>query len=129
MKRLGPAWSLAVMIALSACTTAKAPLEMPMDVVATVSKPRYTGWRIDHCKGQESTDPDMACISHGGEIYRAKLSDVRMPDGKRIVPTLTIGLPAHALARDFRARKRLHLVKSEDDFRKDTGIEYIASHW
>jgi hypothetical protein len=104
-------------------------LEIPIDVVATVSKPHYTGWQIDHCKGEESSDPDTACISHGGEIYKVRLSDVRTLDGKRIVPSLTIGIPAHSLARDFRARIRLHLVKSADDLRKDTGIEYIASHW
>jgi hypothetical protein len=67
--------------------------------------------------------------SHGGEIYKAALSDVRTPDGARIVSILTIGFPAHALSRDFRARKKLHLVKAGNDLRKDTGIEYLASHW
>jgi hypothetical protein len=121
--------SVVCTVVLSACTTTKVLLETPIDVVATVSKPHYTGWQIDHCKGEESSDPDTACISHGGEIYKARLSGVRTLDGKRIVPTLTIGIPAHSLARDFRARIRLHLVKSADDLRKDTGIEYIASHW
>jgi len=121
--------SVACTVVLSACTTTNVLLEVPTDVVATVSKPRYTGWRINHCEGEESADPGTACISHGGEIYKAKLSDVRTLNGKRIVPTLTVGIPAHSLAKDFRARKRLHLVKSADDLRKDTGIEYIATHW
>jgi hypothetical protein len=42
---------------------------------------------------------------------------------------LTVGFPAHALRGDYRVRMRLHLVEAADDFRKDTGIEYVASHW
>ena len=101
-----------------------------MDVVATVSKPRYTGWHLDHCEGQESTGPELACIGHGWEMYKATLSDVRTPDGRRVTSRLTIGFPAaHALRSDYRSRGRLHLVKAADDFRKDTGLEYVASHW
>ncbi len=115
--------------ALSSCSSTSALIEVPIDVVATVSMPRYTGWQIDYCEGDESTDPETTCVSHGGEIYKAKLSDVRTPDGRRLVATLTIGFPAHALPRDFRARKRLHLVKAADDLKRDAGIEFVASHW
>jgi hypothetical protein len=100
-----------------------------MDVVATVSKPRYTGWHLDPCEGQESTDPDTVCLGHGREMYKTTLSDVRTPDGRRIVSKLTIGFPAYALRGDYRSRRRLHLVKAADDFRKDTGLEYVASDW
>jgi hypothetical protein len=62
-------------------------------------------------------------------MYKVTLSDVRTPDGRRIVSMLTIGFPAHALRGDYRARMRLHLVKAADDFRRDTGIEYVARHW
>jgi hypothetical protein len=120
---------IASTVALGACTATRAPLEVPMDVVATASNPRYTGWAFDYCEGEESTDPATACVSHGGEIYKARLSDVRTGDGKRIASTLTIGLPGHALARDFRARIQVWLVRAADDFRKDTGIEYVATHW
>jgi hypothetical protein len=100
-----------------------------MDVVATVSKPRYTGWQLDYCNGEESSDPATACVSIGGEIYKVVLLDVRTPDGARVVSKLIIGFPAHALRNDYRARKRLHLVKTSDDLRTDTGLEYIASRW
>jgi hypothetical protein len=116
-------------VALNACSTTRVPLELPMDVVATVSKPRYTGWKLDHCAADESTDATTPCVSIGGEIYKAILSDVRTTDGRRIASSLTIGFPAHALRRDFRARKRLHLVKASDGLRNDTGIEYIANRW
>jgi hypothetical protein len=102
---------------------------MPIDVVGTVSKPRYTGWQLDYCEVQEPTDPDKLWFSHGGEIYKVTLSDVRTPEGRKIVSKLIIGFPAHALRRDWQARKRLHLVKAADDLRKDTGLEYVASHW
>jgi hypothetical protein len=107
----------------------RTPLEMPRDVVATVSRPRYTGWLFDYCEGQESTDPDVTCISHGGEIYKAALSDVRTLDGKKIVSPLAIGFPGHALSRDYRVRVRLRLVKAADDLRDATGIEYVAFRW
>lgn len=120
---------LAGTVALSACTAVRAPLEMPMEVVATVSNPRYTGWAFDYCAGEESTDPATACVSHGGEIYKARLSDVRTPDGKKVASTLIVGFPAHALARDFRARKQIWLVMAAPDLRRDTGIEYVATRW
>jgi len=100
-----------------------------MDVVATVSKPEYTGWQLDHCKGEESDDPTSVCINIGGDIYKVVLLDVRTPGGKRIVPTLTIGFPAHSLPGNYRAKKRMHLVTASDDLRNDTGIEYFASDW
>jgi hypothetical protein len=114
---------------LGACASTSASLEVPVDVVATVSKLRYTGWAFDYCEGEESADPGTACVSHGGEIHKATLSDVRTPDGKRIASRLIVGFPIHAPAKDFSVRARLHLVKSANDLQKDTGIDYVAIHW
>jgi hypothetical protein len=114
---------------LSACATTSASLEVPVDVVAVVSKLRYTGWAFDYCEGQESADPDTTCVSHGGEIHKATLSDVRTPDGRRIASRLIVGFPIHAPAKSFSVRARLHLVKSADDLQKDTGIDYVAIRW
>ena len=110
-------------LALSACATPEVPFKMPMDVIATVTKPQYTGWQLDYCKGEED------CLSIGGDIYKVRLLDVRALDGSRVARTITIGFPAHALREDFRARKQLHLVKASDDLRKGTALEYIASAW
>ena len=85
-------------------------------------------WQIDHC-ANEPPDVELGCVSIGGDIYKVLLLDVRTAGGQRIARTLIIGFPAHALAHDYRARLRLHLVKASDDLRKDTGIEYMASHW
>ena len=110
-------------LALSACATTRVPLEMPMDVIATVTKPRYTGWQLDHCNGEKD------CLSVGGDIYKVQLLDVRKPDGSRVAQTLAIGFPAHALPEDYRARKHLHLVKASDNLRMDTALEYVANTW
>jgi hypothetical protein len=116
-------------LALTACSTIPVPLELPMDVVGIVSKPLYTGWQLDHCKDEESADSPTTCINIGGEIYRVTLLDVRTLSGKRIVPKLIIGFPAHALRDDYRARMHLHLVKASESLRNGTGIEYFASEW
>jgi hypothetical protein len=116
------------MCALGACATRPLTLTVPRDVIATVSRPRYTGWQIDHC-ANEPPDVELGCVSIGGDIYKVLLLDVRMAGGQKIARTLIIGFPAHALRHDYRARLRLHLVQASDDLRKDTGIEYMASHW
>jgi hypothetical protein len=114
---------MACTLTLSACAATVVPLEMPMDVTATVTKPRYTGWRQDYCKGEED------CLSVGGEIYKVQLLDVRTPNGSRVAKSLTIGFPAHGLPEDYRARRHLHLVRASDDLRKATAIEYVANAW
>ena len=120
---------VACIFGLTADAGADASLKLPIDVVATVSKLRYTGWAFDYCEGQESTEPDTACVSHGGEIHKATLSDVRTPDGKRISVKLIVGFPMHAPARKFKVRARLHLVKAEDDLKQATGLDYVVAHW
>jgi hypothetical protein len=128
MKRLLTA-SVGCILGIAAYAGASASLELPIDVVATVSKLRYTGWAFDYCEGQESADPSTACVSHGGEIHKAILSDVRTPDGKIISARLIIGFPMHAPAKKFRVRARLHLVKAADDLKQATGLDYVATHW
>jgi hypothetical protein len=108
---------------------ASVSLELPIDVVATVSKLRYTGWTFDYCEGQESADPNTSCVSHGGEIHKATLSDVQTLDGKRIASRLIVGFPMHAPAKNFKVRARLHLVKAADDLRQATGLDYVATYW
>jgi hypothetical protein len=116
-------------LALAACSTISVPLEMPMDVVGTVSEPHYTGFQLNHCKDEESAKSVTTCINMGGEIYRVSLLDVRTSSGRIIAPKLIIGLPAHSLRDDYRARKHLHLVKASEDLQNGTGIEYFASDW
>ena len=40
---------------------------------------------------------------------------------------MTADYAGRALPEDYRATRRLRLVKSSDSLREDTGIEYIAS--
>lgn len=113
---------------ISACVTSTL-LEVPVDVIATVSGLRHTGWAFDYCEGDQSADSDTTCVSHGGEIHKATLSDVRTSDGRRIASRLIVGFPMHAPARNFSVRAKLHLVKSARDLQRDTGIDYVAVRW
>jgi hypothetical protein len=128
MKRLLAAIVVCI-LGVTAYADAIASLKLPIDVVATVSNLRYTGWAFDYCEGEESADPNTTCLSHGGEIHKATLSDVRTADGKRIAARLIIGFPMHAPARNFKVRARLHLVRAADDLRQATGLNYVATTW
>jgi hypothetical protein len=60
------------------------------------------------------------------EIYRVTVRDVRTPEGKKLSPKLIVGLLSHALRHDYRKRNHLDLVRAPENFRVDTGIEYLA---
>ena len=74
-------------LVLPACSTTPVPfvvpsLVVPTDIVATVSKPHYTGWQLDHCK-DEGVGSDATCVNLGGDIYKVTLLDVRTLGGKK----------------------------------------------
>jgi len=115
------------LLAISGCATRTIALPLPLDVIATVSAPRYTGWQLDTCDGGQAVNPSTACLRADGDIYRVLLRDVQAMDGKPIAGKMSAGIASRALPGDYRATRRLRLVKSSDSLRADTGIEYIAS--
>jgi hypothetical protein len=114
-------------LVLAGCAASRLSLPTPLDVAGIISKPRYTGWQVDHCDGGQAVNPPTACLRPDGDIYRIELREVRTRDGKPIAGRLTAGYPGRALPEDYRATRLLRLVKSSDSLREETGIEYIAS--
>lgn len=107
------------------------PLKTSGEVVGTVSRPRYTGWMQDLCNDGQVTKSLPGCAPLGVavydmEIYRATVRDVRTPEGAKVSPKIVVGLLSHALRDDYRKRTRLHLEIAPDNFRLETGIEYLA---
>lgn len=119
------------LLLLCACAAEPVQVAIPDVVIGTISDPEYTGWNQDLCNEGQVTRSLSGCAPHGFavyemEIYRVTIRQVRTLDGKRISPGLVVGLMSHALRKDFRQRKRLHLKKAPDSFRAATGIEYLA---
>jgi len=117
---------LPCLLALAGCAVGRLQLPTPLEVAGIVAKPRYTGWQLDFCDGGEAVNPPTACLRPDGDIYRIELREVRTRDGKTIAEKLTAGYAGRALPEDYRAARRLRLVRSSDSLRADTGIEYIA---
>ena len=129
MRRSATLWPW--ILFLTACANEPAPLNTPNEVVGTVSGPRYTGWMQDLCNEGQVTKSLPGCAPLGEgvydmEIYRATVRDVRTPQGKKLSPKLVVGLLSHALRHDYRKRSQLYLVRAPENFRLDTGIEYLA---
>jgi hypothetical protein len=120
---------LCVALVLTACAGDAIRPESPIDVVGTVTNPRGTGWTKDFCDGGHLVVSAPDCAQIGGEIYKVNLLDVHTSDGRRIARKLVIGFPAHAITRKYHGTKRLRLERSQEDFRKATGIELVATDW
>jgi hypothetical protein len=111
------------------CVAEPVQIGIPAELIGTVSDPVTTGWYKDFCEAGKLTASLPECVQVGGEIYKVAFLDARTPDGKWISNKIVIGFPAHALPRTYRRESRIHLVKSPDDFRVATGIEYLVTDW
>jgi hypothetical protein len=119
------------MLFLTACANEPAPLKIPNEVVGTVSRPRYLGWMQDLCNESQVTKSLPVCAPLGVavydmEIYRATVRDVRTPGGEKLSPKLIVGFLSQSLRNDYRKRNQLHLERAPENFRLETGIEYLA---
>jgi hypothetical protein len=107
-------------------------------LLAAPQASRPTGWahnwchghggRIEHamafaCEGEE--------LSFGGEIYRVRLSGIRVILGKLPSGITHIALPGHALKFPWYNDSPLLLVleRSPSDLAADTGLRYIARNY
>jgi hypothetical protein len=118
-----------VALALSGCVADAFPVETPVEVMATVTNPKGSGWTRDFCDGGRPVISAPNCAQIGGEIYRVTLINVRTLDHRLIAKKLTVGFPAHAITRKYRGTKRLRLEKAPDDLRSATGIAILATDW
>jgi hypothetical protein len=127
----GSATLLALVFLVAACATPPGLLNIPSDVVGLVSGPRYTGWMLDSCNEGQVTKSLTGCatletFTYDIEIFRATVHDVQTPAGAKVSPKLVVGLVSHALRKDYRKRANLHLERAPEDFRVETGIEFLA---
>jgi hypothetical protein len=122
-------WPL--LLLLTACATGSVELKIPGEVVGTVSGPRYTGWMQDLCNEGQVTKSLPGCAPLGVavydmEIYKATVRNVRTPEGTKVSSKMVVGLMSHALRHDYRTEAHLYLERAPENFRVETGIEYLA---
>lgn len=117
-------------VALAACASRSHTIATPQTYIGTVTAPRHTDWFLDHCNGGRLVlGLPQGCIQMGGGIQRVTVLNLRTEEGHLLRRGLIIGLPSSGLVRDYSARMRLQLVEAPEDFRKATGIRYVARQW
>jgi hypothetical protein len=104
-------------------------------LVAAPQASKFTGWARNWCHGHGGRpehsltfDCEGGELSFGGEIYRVRLSGIRVILGKLPSGITHIALPGHALKIPWYNESPLLLVleRSPSDLAADTGLSYIA---
>ncbi|WNO08440.1 hypothetical protein [Teredinibacter sp. KSP-S5-2] len=111
------------------CSVINAGIQIPATIVAIVSNPKPTGWWRDYCQDGILVPHQPECVQTGGIINRARLSNIRTLEGKSIPGTLIIGFPGHLYEQGYKQEIEIQLKAAPLEFRRATGIEFLASDW
>lgn len=106
-------------------------IDVPVLVHGKIKNLGYTDWTRDYCQaGRPVTYANLLasrdCLSHGGEINSATLTDIRVVNGTSLRVSLKVAFVGHALKRSYSESMYMVLVPSPADFRDATGIVYFV---